>query len=102
MRIRPVNNELTGQSSQLLDDWKREDWPVNTVEWCADYYDPEFYGKPEASQKNPVCASGSERRVFRGGGCWSGARNSRSASRSGDDPGDRGNGVSFRPVRSSQ
>ncbi len=40
----------------------------NVQEWCQDVYDTEFYKKPEATQKNPVCTSGSEHRVYRGGG----------------------------------
>ena len=32
----------------------------NVYEWCEDVYDPDFYSKPEATRKNPVCTSGSE------------------------------------------
>ena len=38
----------------------------NIFEWCEDVYDREFYGKPGASQKDPLCSSGSGNRVFRG------------------------------------
>ena len=41
----------------------------NTEEWCEDVYDPDFYGKPEAREPDPVSVAGSEDRVCRGG-CW--------------------------------
>ena len=40
----------------------------NVWEWCEDVYNPEFYALPEAAGPDPVCTSGSEGRVSRGGG----------------------------------
>ncbi len=37
----------------------------NVWEWCEDVWDEGFYEKPESTQKNPVCTSGSEHRVLR-------------------------------------
>ena len=39
----------------------------NVLEWCEDFYDPQFYGRPEASHQNPVCTSRRVARVVRGG-----------------------------------
>ena len=71
----------------------------NVWEWCEDLWDPAFYGKPEATQKNPVrTASGSGDRVFRGG-CWDGnASFCRSGARLYDRPSDGSRFVGFRPV----
>ncbi len=53
----------------------------NVSEWCEDVFDAEFYSKPEASLKDPVCTSGSEYRIVRGGGWDSPWRGCRSAYR---------------------
>ena len=39
----------------------------NVAEWCEDVYDKDFYKKPESRNRNPVCQSGSNYRVLRGG-----------------------------------
>jgi len=39
----------------------------NVYEWCADVYNQSFYGTPEAAGLDPVCTSGSESQVWRGG-----------------------------------
>ena len=41
----------------------------NVKEWCADDYQEDFYEQAAASGRNPVCESGSERGVLRGGDC---------------------------------
>ena len=69
----------------------------NVWEWCEDVFDDAFYRKPEA-KKNPVCTTGSETRVFRGGGWLSLARYCRSADRSRNDPSLRNNSLGFRPA----
>ena len=101
MRIGPVNHELTGQSSQLFDDWKREDWPVNTGEWCEDAWDPEFYSKPESREKDPLCTpEKGTPAFFRGvrGGSWvTDAGGCRSVFRGRAPSVDRGIYLGFRP-----
>ena len=42
----------------------------NALEFCIDVYDREFYSRPEASGTNPLCTSGSDKRVGRGGSFW--------------------------------
>jgi formylglycine-generating enzyme required for sulfatase activity len=54
----------------------------NVWEWCEDVHDAEFYGKPEATARNPLSTSGSETRVLRGGSWFERARDCRSAARS--------------------
>lgn len=40
----------------------------NVSEWCEDYYDPEFYSKPAATERDPVNTVDVDgRRVLRGG-----------------------------------
>jgi len=41
----------------------------NVWEWCEDVYSSGFYSTGEASGPDPVCTSGSEYQVVRGG-CW--------------------------------
>jgi formylglycine-generating enzyme required for sulfatase activity len=58
----------------------------NVLEWCEDVYNSDFYSTPEAAGPDPVCTSGSVRRVVRGG-CWvNEAWDCRSADRGGSDP----------------
>ena len=62
----------------------------NAMEWCEDFFDPDFYSKPESRTPNPVCTTeilaefsdGPERaRVVRGGFWANVDRRSRSAAR---------------------
>lgn len=68
----------------------------NAWEWCQDVYDLTFYKKPESSGKDPLCSSGSETRVRRGGSCNTKAGSCRSAFRSGRGPLET---CGLRPVR---
>jgi formylglycine-generating enzyme required for sulfatase activity len=43
------------------------DMSGNVVEWVADWYDPNFYAKPESRQKNPENRESGGLRVARGG-----------------------------------
>ncbi len=72
----------------------------NVWEWCADVYDPCFYGKPEARGRDPISAGGTMYQVARGG-CWNNeAAECRSANRGGPPPVDRGAGLGLRAVYS--
>ena len=42
----------------------------NAFELCIDVYDREFYSRPEASGMDPLCTSGSDKKVGRGGSFW--------------------------------
>ena len=69
----------------------------NVWEWCADVVDYEFYSKREATKKDPICTSGSEERIVRGG-TWKGlAEYCRSARRTGGEPSAREDNLGFRP-----
>ncbi|MEO5376940.1 MAG: formylglycine-generating enzyme family protein [Magnetococcus sp. DMHC-6] len=71
----------------------------NVLEWVADWYDAEFYKRPEASQKNPQCQENSSSyRVVRGGYWNSDGTQLRSAYRDWDAPQHRGNHNGFRLV----
>ena len=71
----------------------------NVFEWCEDVYDRDFYSKPEARTKDPLCTSGSSFRVHRGGSRQLHALGCRSASRGCLLPSDPyGNGSGFRPA----
>ena len=39
----------------------------NVSEWCDDIYVQDFYSRPEARGPNPICTSGGDERVIRGG-----------------------------------
>ena len=67
----------------------------NMVEWCSDWY-----GEYNIDDKiNPKGPETGKIKVFRGGGYWLPAANSRSACRGGDPQGNRGAGLSFRIVK---
>lgn len=67
----------------------------NMVEWCSDWYG-EYNIKDKLNPKGPKTG---DIKVFRGGGYWLPAANSRSACRGGDPQGNRGAGISFRIVK---
>ncbi len=71
----------------------------NVWEYCADDWDEEFYSKPEATKKDPVCTLGSGSRVVRGGSWDDTAWGCRSAHRDGGHPSDRLLHLGFRPSR---
>lgn len=66
----------------------------NAWEWCADWYDPEYYAKSPAD--NPTGPATGEERVYRGGGWFNCTRGCRSASRSAGFPENRNLTVGFR------
>ncbi len=67
----------------------------NMVEWCSDWY-----GEYDIDDKiNPKGPKTGNIKVFRGGGYWLPAANSRSACRGGDPQGNMGAGLSFRIIK---
>ncbi len=82
-------------------DFGLHDMHGNVWEWFEDVYESGFYPKSEAAKKNPVCKSGSELRVVRGGSWGGGAGYCRSDFRDGIRPSDRGSNLGFRPAWSS-
>lgn len=66
----------------------------NVWEWCADWFDVEYYATSSAS--DPGGPATGEERVYRGGGWFNCARGFRSASRSGDLPENRHLTLGFR------
>lgn len=63
--------------------WGLHDMHGNLAEWCADWYQERL-----VSGVDPAGPASASRAVVRGGSFWSGAANSRSATREGSDPED--------------
>ena len=76
--------------------WGLYDMHGDILQWCADYYDKNYYGKSPA--KDPQNISKADNRVVRGG-CWHAtARLCRSADRNWTSQNDRTGDYGFRVV----
>ena len=72
----------------------------NVWQWCRDWYDPDFYSKPEAVRDNPVNRTLGQVRSERGGSWIGPAELCRSSYRRGRPPLVRGRCLGFRCVGS--
>jgi formylglycine-generating enzyme len=72
----------------------------NVWEWCADWFDVEYYAQSPAN--DPSGPATGEECVYRGGGWFNCARGFRSASRSGDRPENRHLTLGFRVAAVAQ
>ena len=70
----------------------------NVSEWCEDIYDEDFYKRPEAQERDPVCTEGTGHRVVRGGDASLPSYQCRAASRSWAEPSNRSFTIGLRPV----
>jgi formylglycine-generating enzyme required for sulfatase activity len=69
----------------------------NVWEWCADWYDPDYYAKSPPA--DPLNSSPGAYRVYRGGSWYYFPSDCRSANRSRSAPGNRTNILGFRVAR---
>jgi sulfatase modifying factor 1 len=74
----------------------------NVWQWCRDWYDPEFYRKPESSTANPLNRSPGRVRSERGGSWIGPPELCRSSYRRGRPPAARGRCLGFRCVGSAK
>jgi formylglycine-generating enzyme required for sulfatase activity len=91
---------FTAPVGKFLDNpFQLSDMLGNVWEWCEDAYSNDAYKKHRS--KNPVISSGNGGavRVVRGGSWGGSPRFLRSAVRSGNSPGNRGDRVGFRLLR---
>ncbi|MDO5308866.1 MAG: SUMF1/EgtB/PvdO family nonheme iron enzyme [Planctomycetia bacterium] len=77
--------------------WGLFDMHGNVLEWCADWFDSDYYASSSATQ-DPTGASSGEYRVLRGGSWYYDAKDSRSACRYRSLPDNQINNIGFRLV----
>ena len=70
----------------------------NVWQWCRDWYDRDFYRRPEATERNPECRTATAIRSERGGSWVGPAHLCRSSHRRGRIPDARGRCLGFRCV----